>query len=1295
MCKQDKTQILKSEGVLFNVYPCQGYQHLEQIIEDLKELENLRSILFINCGALIDLTQSWFAQNDRKIKAYILDNHRPIQHENILSERKIIVVDDEISNLDNCPTQEDIQLYQNQLNEQDENSSEGEFQFDNDEDDDQDELENQFGENLSIKNEKRKQSPNQFHKKKQKKLKIIQESEQKIQEYYEGYYYGIPTAYLSYQMSLICNKISSDQIWLGILGLTDMYLHQKLNEENYLKIYLDIKSRLSQYGIYEQEFTDNHQNYEIGQIIPENDYKFMLLKHWNLYDSIKYSNVIGPKLGIWNEKNKKGELESLIAKLGIPLEQAEQQYKFMDYKHKKQLKNKLVEVGDQFKLSDVLLINSFIRQIDQTVQISASDMVYCLQTVLECPKSILEKVFSEYQLQDKIQEQKQTNNNQNNNNNDQQQNNDNQYSDDFIIDESRSRNFYWAVDLIKEAQNSRVKLIKEAINIAIDFQKAMVNEATFLIERNAMESNDNFRYCIIKKEQLQHQKFFQNPFSLQKLGMYIMEIYKYRKNEYNNMNQQKPIILACQQSKSETYLVTGIIPIQLTDAYIKKKQYDPDESPPDIRKAKKHGQAQRVCKDIDYTKYVKSKCECCGKAIDNELLSMCDHPNNLQHLGTTYPLYFVFIKQCFIMIAIHMCIQAIPSLIIYQKKDRKSVQYYSIILKKIPPQVSVRQIEKFLDRSVQGSSQDIKRIFILYDLKEYEKALKERKEEVDLINQLKLELKQVPLNQKYTDTQIKSALSLLSKRVEIELKFKEQLENKLQNLQQFYINDQQIIRIKEAPEPSDILWTGLGATNSKQKIRILSNIFIIISMLSSLAVIVTLKIIIRKSSSGYSTFWKYVFNLVAALVVALANVSIGIIIRKMASKEQRTTQTSYFIQVGQKLTQMFLVNMILTIFFANLLANILLPEEQNELLNVPIDLINLIGEYFFLFITNSYISSIMSIFDIVYGFRLFQRYILQRNIRKTNCWASQQDANSIFEGHPIDMALRYANVLKVVLYTLAISVILPIGPPMCLLGLIIIYWADKFLIYRRMVCNNYISKELAKKMNKMLHLSPILFATGNIGTFALLIYNQFDGDFNQQTLATRDAKLTEIKKQKELSSIDETESSLEYNQDQSSIMSSSLNQSEAYINWNNAKRTPYQFSNINKSQNQIQSNQQQEIELQNYNIQNFNTHISNKLTIQNSNNNNNNNNTDSLDEKQNYLSQGTIYKSFQGQDASDFQQKLHFSNNNQINNTNNNLNTSLNTSTSEINKKPLNAPLLYKDIQDTEYDYKNQTKQNQ
>lgn len=87
------------------------------------------------------------------------------------------------------------------------------------------------------------------------------------------------------------------------------------------------------------------------------------------------------------------------------------------------------------------------------------------------------------------------------------------------------------------------------------------------------------------------------------------------------------------------------------------------------------------------------------------------------------------------------------------------------------------------------------------------------------------------------------------------------------------------------------------------------------------------------------------------------------------------------------------------------------------------------------------------------------------------------------------MALRYANVLKVVLYTLAISTLLPIGGFMCLIGLIVIYWADKFLLFRRMVCKNYISIVLSKEMMKMLHMSTIFFAIGNFLTLIMPLYD--------------------------------------------------------------------------------------------------------------------------------------------------------------------------------------------------------------
>lgn len=33
---------------------------------------------------------------------------------------------------------------------------------------------------------------------------------------------------------------------------------------------------------------------------------------------------------------------------------------------------------------------------------------------------------------------------------------------------------------------------------------------------------------------------------------------------------------------------------------------------------------------------------------------------------------------------------------------------------------------------------------------------------------------------------------------------------------------------------------------------------------------------------------------------------------------------------------------------------------------------------------------------------------------------------------------------------------------MCMVGIFIIYWADKYLLFRRMVCHNYISTLLSK-----------------------------------------------------------------------------------------------------------------------------------------------------------------------------------------------------------------------------------------
>jgi cell division control protein 45 len=43
----------------------------------------------------------------------------------------------------------------------------------------------------------------------------------------------------------------------------------------------------------------------IGTISNENDFRFMLLRHWNLYESMYYSNYVAAKFGVWWETGKK------------------------------------------------------------------------------------------------------------------------------------------------------------------------------------------------------------------------------------------------------------------------------------------------------------------------------------------------------------------------------------------------------------------------------------------------------------------------------------------------------------------------------------------------------------------------------------------------------------------------------------------------------------------------------------------------------------------------------------------------------------------------------------------------------------------------------------------------------------------------------------------------------------------------------------------------------------------------------------------------------------------------------
>lgn len=87
------------------------------------------------------------------------------------------------------------------------------------------------------------------------------------------------------------------------------------------------------------------------------------------------------------------------------------------------------------------------------------------------------------------------------------------------------------------------------------------------------------------------------------------------------------------------------------------------------------------------------------------------------------------------------------------------------------------------------------------------------------------------------------------------------------------------------------------------------------------------------------------------------------------------------------------------------------------------------------------------------------------------------------------MALLYAHMLRITIYSYTLSPMIPFGTLYSLVGLVMLYWLNKYLLIRRMVCKNFFSNQLCKQMLKYLQLSSILYAVSN---FLIVLLPQYD-----------------------------------------------------------------------------------------------------------------------------------------------------------------------------------------------------------
>lgn len=249
------------------------------------------------------------------------------------------------------------------------------------------------------------------------------------------------------------------------------------------------------------------------------------------------------------------------------------------------------------------------------------------------------------------------------------------------------------------------------------------------------------------------------------------------------------------------------------------------------------------------------------------------------------------------------------------------------------------------------------------------------------------------------------------------------------------IKKKTLIRCEIAPEPSDILWENLEFTNFSRLIR-----KIIVWIITLLILVASFFILyyINQSQSKVDTtnkYAKYLISIVFSLAIIIINAIINKVLLIITDYEKNTSKTTYLLSYSIKLMIAWFINTaiipIITVYLGKGIDN------DRELL---------IQNSFVFFLSNAFVTPLLYLFDFAYLFRIFKRKLLRRNYLITghSIEHSQKELNEVFENPEMELSLKYAFIGKTLFMTVFYIPILPVGVPISIAGIFLLYMIEKY-----------------------------------------------------------------------------------------------------------------------------------------------------------------------------------------------------------------------------------------------------------
>ena len=424
------------------------------------------------------------------------------------------------------------------------------------------------------------------------------------QYYHTGSYYGQPASFLAYELATQLNKDSNDALWLTIVGITHQFITEHISKAEYDKLVVnyqqDVMAKNTEGAQVHRMRETSHANQgadgdgdgsgdgdgqeqfasvpsaEEGRIVFEEEYRFMLHRHWSLYDAMYYSNYVASRLGIWKE-NGRERLQTFLAKMGVSIKECSQKFPFMSVPVKRKLRKKIEDYSEEFKLTD-LVYGSFTRHLGYDNHVSAADVAFSTTALLERPlrytragaAALRARADAATATESKKQPVGLAALDHPGTDNAVGAAGTARAADELAERlESKARahdaeaweeNFNAAYDSLCFASygsggSGAGALRGEGLRHSMSLQRAVVSEGVRIMERRSIINTGPFRYLYLEKLSDQHAQFFTQPQVVRKLALFL--ITAHRANGAWRGAKSRPFLLGVANDANGTVLLVG------------------------------------------------------------------------------------------------------------------------------------------------------------------------------------------------------------------------------------------------------------------------------------------------------------------------------------------------------------------------------------------------------------------------------------------------------------------------------------------------------------------------------------------------------------------------------------------------------------------------------------------------------------------------------------------------------------------------------------------------------------------